>query len=397
VSAREAALWDRAGEEIMAIAAQELAAAGKTVSLYKNNTDGAGASYGMHENYLVPRRIPFGRLVEVLIPFLTTRQIYSGSGRVGLGQRSSGSGYQLSQRADFIEAEVGLETTFNRPIVNSRDEPHADPTCWRRLHVIVGDATMMEVATYLRVGVTGLLLKALAVADRHDVAHLVERTALLRPVDAFSQVSRDLTVSQKLDLADTGRTTAIEIQRRYLEFVVRWTNPWRAGGADRQSADLMDRWLTVLDQLEHQPSSAARQVEWLAKLQLLESIKQRRSIDWDSPILRAADLRWTDVDPAVSLFRRVEAAGLVESLFSADQVRSAVQHPPASTRAYLRGELIGRFPANIQAANWDSLTVRWRAGTVRVNLAEPLAGRQELVGAALAEATDIEELLKAIG
>jgi proteasome accessory factor A len=385
-SAREAALWDQAGQRIMALAGRLLAGAGKPVSLYKNNTDGQGASYGTHENYLVDRSVEWGLLVELMTPFLVTRQVFTGSGRVGLGPRSQAPGFQLSQRADFVEAEVGLETTLNRPIVNTRDEPHADPARWRRLHVIVGDATMMDVATYLRLGVTGLMLRALQAAPAKAGA-LAERVRLASPVEAFRQVSRDLSVSERLPLRSGRRAGAIDIQRRQRDFAAAALSP-----LDAEGADLLDRWSDLLDKLAADRSSAARQVEWVAKYQLLESLRQRDGLAWDHPKLRAADLKWTDVEPSRSLFARLAERGGVERLFSDEEVAWAVAHPPTSTRAYLNGEAWSRFPDGVGAAGWDSLTLAWPGGAGRIALLSPLAGARSQVEALLAEAASARDL-----
>ncbi|MDR1187252.1 MAG: proteasome accessory factor PafA2 [Bifidobacteriaceae bacterium] len=386
MSAREAALWDLAGQRVMATAARSLAEAGKPVSLYKNNTDGQGASYGTHENYLVARTLDWDLLVQVMTPFLVTRQIYTGSGRVGLGQRSQEPGFQLSQRADFVEAEVGLETTLNRPIVNTRDEPHADPARWRRLHVIVGDATMMDVATYVRLGLTGLvLLAAEAAPDR--AAALARSVRLASPVEAFKQVSRDLTVREKLETQAGGAATAVAIQRRYLDFVsavVVFPDP--------EALDLLDRWGRLLDGLSEDPMSVGRQVEWVAKYQLLESLRLRGGLAWDHPKLRAADLKWTEVEPSRSLFARVAGRGAVETLFGERELSWAVAHPPTSTRAYLKGEALSRYPENVVAAGWDSLTLSWADGQTRFGLPSPLAGSRTQVQAVLAEAASAEDL-----
>jgi proteasome accessory factor A len=382
-SAREAALWDKAGERIMAEAARALARAGRPVSLYKNNTDGQGASYGTHENYLVQRSLPWEELVAGIIPFLVTRQVFTGSGRVGLGRRSEEPGFQLSQRADFVEAEVGLETTLNRPIVNSRDEPHADPARWRRLHVIVGDATMMEFATWLRVGATGLVLEALAASPPARVAAFAETVALASPVAAFHQVSRDLTLRVPLELRSGGRATALDIQRRYLDFA-------------HEGECLPGAWEAVLAGLAEGPETVARQVEWAAKLQFLDGLRRRRLLDWDAPVLRAADLKWTDVDPAVSVFRRLEAAGAVDRLFTEEEVAWAAEHPPETTRAYLKGEAVRRFGEGVAAAGWDRLTLAWDGGATAVRLADPLAGARPDVEALLEGAGTAEELAEAL-
>src|SRR6187431_2164180 len=218
----DAVRWDRAGERVMLASVRALAstAALPDVALYKNNVDGKGATYGMHENYLVDRAVPFHDLAARLIPFFVTRQAFTGAGRVGLGQRGEEPGFQLSQRADYIEAEIGLETTLRRPIVNTRDEPHADPDRWRRLHVIIGDATMLEVATYLRLGTASLVLwlieRAVAEGGAGGALALVDRLALRDPVAAVHTVSHDLTLTARLELTDGRRLTALEIQQEYL-------------------------------------------------------------------------------------------------------------------------------------------------------------------------------------
>src|SRR3954454_1200463 len=225
----DAVRWDRAGELVMLASVRTLASSPvlPDVAVYKNNVDGKGATYGTHENYLVDRAVPFADLARRLMPFLVTRQVFTGAGRVGLGQRGEQAGFQLSQRADYIEAEVGLETTLRRPIVNTRDEPHADPDRWRRLHVIIGDANMLEVATYLKLGTTSLVLwlveRAVAGGDAAHAAAgalaAVDRLALKDPVAAVHTVSHDLTLTTRLELADGRRLTALEVQRAYLDEV----------------------------------------------------------------------------------------------------------------------------------------------------------------------------------
>jgi proteasome accessory factor A len=349
-SARDAALWDKAGERVALAAVRALAATpgGPDVGLYKNNTDGKGASYGMHENYLVDRAVPFEDLVAFITPFLVTRQIFAGSGRVGLGQRGQEPGFQLSQRADFIEAEVGLETTLRRPIVNTRDEPHADPRRWRRLHVIVGDATMMEVATYLRVGATSLVLAALE-AGAWGGGFLAQ-VRLAAPVPAFWEVSRDLGVNRPLALASGETATAVSIQRRYLDLVA------RLGGGGVEMADLTGRWARLLDGLERDPLSAAREVEWVAKYRLLAALAAREAAGWASPKVAAADLQWTDIRPERSLAGKVAAAGATEALFTESEVARAVSAPPRDTRAWERGRAVAEGGGRTLSANWDSFT-----------------------------------------
>jgi proteasome accessory factor A len=407
-SARDGALWDAAGELIMLRALQAAGAAGTPISLYKNNTDGKGASYGTHENYLVSRELPWEELVAYLTPFLVTRQVFTGSGRVGLGPKSTEAGFQLSQRADFVEAHVGLETTFNRPIVNTRDEPHADPTAWRRLHVIVGDATMLDTATYLRIGTT------MAVLDLAEQGAwppgFLDRVTLADPVAAFREVSRDLTLSRELPLAQGGCTTAIQIQREYAD-VAR-----AATGAGEGAVN--ERWVDLLTQLSAWGAAAGadggvaggagespcegegaceRVVEWLAKYRVLEGLRARHGLTWDDPRLAAADLRWSDVDPARSLFARVRAAGGVDTMFGEDEIAWAADHPPVNTRAFARGETVRRFGSHVAAANWSSITLasapeEW----TRIGLDSPFKHAQHDLGPEWAAASTAPEAAAAL-
>ncbi|MGN8246253.1 depupylase/deamidase Dop [Cellulomonas soli] len=400
----DAVRWDRAGELVMLASVRALAQnpALPDVSLYKNNVDGKGATYGTHENYLVERSVPFGDLAARLIPFLVTRQVFTGAGRVGLGQRGERAGFQLSQRADYMEAEIGLETTLRRPIVNTRDEPHADPERWRRLHVIIGDATLLEVATYLRLGTTSLVLwlieRAVAEGGAGGALREVDRLALRDPVSCVHTVSHDLTLTARLDLADGRRLSALEIQRAYLE-AVRSALEHVGGTLDEQTRDVLDRWDSLLARLGTDPASCAREVEWLAKLRLLEGMRRRDRLAWDHPRLAAVDLQWSDVRPERGLYHRLVAAGAVELLVAPEQVEEAVGHPPQDTRAYFRGEAVARFGAEISAASWDSVVfdVAGAATLQRVPMRDPLRGTRAHVGALLDGSKDAASLLAALG
>src|SRR3954452_21536064 len=194
---RDAVIWDKAGERIMTEAARRslMVPGTPTINLYKNNTDNKGSSYGTHENYLMRRETPFADIVRHLTPFFVSRQVVCGAGRVGIGQDGRTSGFQISQRSDFFEVEVGLETTLKRPIINTRDEPHADPEKWRRLHVIIGDATMAEISTYLKVGTTALVLAMI------EDGFLSEDMSLVNPVSELRAVSHDPTLRHQVRLA----------------------------------------------------------------------------------------------------------------------------------------------------------------------------------------------------
>jgi proteasome accessory factor A len=382
---RDAVIWDVAGERVMLTAHRELQRTmGLDIQLYKNNTDSKGSSYGTHENYLVKREVPFSTLVTVLTPFFVTRQIFTGSGRVGLGQHSQQSGFQISQRADFMEAEVGLETTVRRPIINTRDEPHATRERWRRLHVIIGDANLMETTTYLKVGTTNLVLWVVEHLEDHpDLAERLELLMLGDPVAEVSAVSRDLTCSEPIWTILNGEMTAISIQREYLA-VVREMQA-RVAEVDpipEQTQDVLARWEDVLNRLERDPMSCARDVEWVAKYRLLESMRNRHQLAWDHPKLVAMDIQWSDVRPERSLSRKLLDAGVIDRLVGEHEITNAVAHPPADTRAYFRGEAMALFGPHVTGASWDSVIfdIPGRPTLQRISMLDPWKGTQGHVG-----------------
>jgi len=400
----DAVRWDRAGELVMLASVRALASmtAMPDVTLYKNNVDGKGATYGTHENYLVDRAVPFADLAARIMPFLVTRQVFTGAGRVGIGQRGDTPGFQLSQRADYVEAEIGLETTLRRPIVNTRDEPHADPEQWRRLHVIVGDANMLEVATYLKLGTTSLVLwlieRAVADGGAGGALATIDRLALRDPVAAVHAVSHDLTLSERLELVDGRQLTALEIQGEYLA-AVRVALEHTGGVRDDVTQDVVDRWSSVLQRLATDPATCAREVEWLAKLRLLEGMRRREHLEWDHPRLATVDLQWSDVRPERGLYQRLAAAGAVELLVTQEAVEAAVRHPPTDTRAYFRGEAIARYGTQVSAASWDSVIfdVPGAPTLQRVPMRDPLRGTREHVGALFDASPDAATLLRALG
>ncbi|WP_402466293.1 depupylase/deamidase Dop [Isoptericola aurantiacus] len=398
---RDGVVWDVAGERVMLAATRRLAQVpGSEVVLYKNNVDGKGASYGTHENYLVDRRLDFGTLVELLTPFLVTRQVFTGSGRVGLGATGDEAGFQLSQRADYVEAEVGLETTLRRPIVNTRDEPHADRARWRRLHLIIGDANHLEVATYLKLGTTSSVLWVAEHLDELAEAGVPARAELaaLRladPVGDVRRVSRDLALTTALELADGTTATALQIQERYADVVAR---SLAALGSDTESDDVLDRWRSVLSRLATDPGSCAREVEWVAKLRLLDRMRTRDGLAWDHPRLGALDLQWSDVRPERGVYHRLVASGAVERLTTDAEVERAVHHPPTDTRAWFRGEVMERYADQVSAASWDSVIfdVPGAASLQRVPMLDPTRGTEAHIGALLDASPDAAALLNGL-
>jgi len=390
-NARDLVLWDRAGERILADAAQRAAASlppGSRVLIHKNNTDGKGAAYGTHENYLVPRAIPFGKLTYRLVPFFISRLLLTGAGRIG-SHLDAGVPFQLSQRADFFEVVLGLETTLKRPLMNTRDEPHADPDRYRRLHVINGDANLCEVATYLKVGTMLLVLAAI------EDGAVPEPPELADPVAAFHAVSHDLTGRVALPLLSGGSITPVDLQRWYLEAVA---GHLRArGGGDEVERDVLARWRAAVDVAGEDPRLLSGVADWATKLELLEQYRGRHGLAWEHDRLKMLDLQYHDVRVDRGLYHRLAARGRVERLVTDEEVAAAVTAPPADTRAWFRGEVIRRFPAQVVAAGWDAVVLDSGGDRLqRVPMMEPGRGTRADVGALLDQVNDVGELLAAL-
>ena len=386
-SPRAAVLWDQAGDEVMRRAADSAEAlGGGQLLLYKNNTDNKSVSYGAHENYLVPRAVEFSALVSGLTPFFATRQIFCGAGRVGRGMLGERAEFQISQRADFFEAEVGLETTINRPIINTRDEPHAVWDKYRRLHVIIGDANLGQISTLLRVGTTNLVLSLIE-------AGLAPALELEDPVAALQQISHDPSLATAVRLRGGRRLSAIQIQREYLLAAQGYCAS--RGIEDADTAEILQRWEAVLDLLERDPLLAADQVDWIAKYKLVTSFAQRHGLGLDDPRIGLMDLQWADLRQDKGLYYRLAARGAMQSLFSQEQINQAVAAPPEDTRAYLRGMTLQRYAPYVVAANWDALTFAV-PGARRVNrvfLSEPLGGSRKDVGRLFEANLEIDEFI----
>jgi proteasome accessory factor PafA2 len=390
----DAVLWDKAGERIMAEAAARAAQlpGGPTIQLYKNNTDNKGASYGCHENYLMSRATPFADIVRHLTPFFVSRQVVCGSGRVGIGADGRDDGFQISQRADFFEVEVGLETTLKRPIINTRDEPHADPDKYRRLHVIIGDANMSEVATYLKLGTTALVLAM--IEDRFLAADL----SVEGPVAELRSVSHDPTCKHLVQLRDGRKMTAVQLQMEYLELARKYTEDKYGADVDEGTSDVLDRWESVLSRLAEDPMQLSRELDWVTKLELLEGYRTRDGLAWDHPRLQLVDLQYADVRPDRGLYNRLMALGRVTRLLDEAAVERAVLEPPEDTRAFFRGRCLRQYPEAVAAASWDSVIfdIPGRESLQRVPTLEPLRGTRAHVGGLLDRCRTAAELVSAL-
>src|SRR3954452_15931092 len=390
---RDCVIWDKAGERVMALAAERAQQVPGTapIHLYKNNTDGKGASYGTHENYLMARSTAFADIVRHLTPFFVSRQVVTGAGRVGTGQDGRGEGFQLSQRADFFEVEVGLETTLKRPIINTRDEPHADPEKYRRLHVIIGDANLSEISTYLKVGTTSLVIAMI------EDGWLGVDLTVESPVAALRAISHDPGLRWQMTLRDGRRLTALQLQMEYLEQARKFVEDRYGLDADEQTRDVLERWESVLTRLEDDPMSLSRELDWVAKLSLLEGYRDRDGLDWSSPRLQLVDLQYSDVRPEKGLYNRLVARGRMQRLLDDAEIERAMTTPPEDTRAYFRGRCLEKYADAVAAASWDSVIFDvGRDSLQRVPTLEPLRGTKAHVGALLDRCDTAVELVDAL-
>ncbi|MEU7824363.1 Pup--protein ligase [Catellatospora sp. NPDC049111] len=300
------------------------------IYLFKNNTDSAGNSYGCHENYLVSRHGEFGRLADVLIPFLVTRQLICGAGKVL--QTPRGAVYCLSQRAEHIWEGVSSATTRSRPIINTRDEPHADAERYRRLHVIVGDSNMNEVTTLLKVGSADLVLRMI------ETGVAMPDLALENPIRAIREVSHDITGRRKVRLASGKEASALEIQRIYhekaTEFVAR-----RSG--DPSAQRVIELWGRVLDAVESgNLGDVGREIDWVTKLRVIEAYQRKHDLPLSSPRVAQMDLAYHDLRRGRGLYPLLEKRGKVDRVVTDLRTFEAKETPPQTTRARLRGEFI---------------------------------------------------------
>lgn len=378
-------LQDRAGERIvMACAAALSRTRGETVRLYKNNTDFAGHSYGCHENYLLPRQLDWQTLAHAVEAFLVTRQIHAGAGKFAIEaeDRLLGPGFQLSQRSDFFSELQGVDTMQRRPLINTRDEPHADPARWRRFHVILGDANLSPFATWLKVGTTTLVLEAITRAPNLSWPRLND------PLAAVRHVSRDPAWRWELRLADGRASSAIAVQSQYLEFVERTCDL-----TDPDRATVAGAWRDVLDDLATDPLRCRDRLDWVAKLGLLREFQAAENLADDDPWLRSLDLEYHRLDPQEGLYFGLEQAGAFRGVPDPVDVERAIHEPPSDTRAAIRGFCVTKFGAAVTAAQWDHVTLATRDGPLRIDLTDLFEpGRVRALRAALEAAASPDDL-----
>ncbi len=381
--------YERAGERTMETArraATALLPPGQLLLIHKNNSDRKGNSYGNHENYLISRQTPFKEIVEHLTPFFVTRQIFCGAGKVGSENRAAPCEYQISQRADFFETEVALDTMVKRPIVNTRDEPHADRDKYRRLHVIIGDSNLSEVSNYLRTGVTCIVLAMIEDAALNDDLSIVD------PVRVIKEISHDTNCEVQFAMQRGGRRTAVELQQEYLEAALAY---FSSREVDPVIKDVLVRWERVLGKLAEDPMQLDREIDWVIKRKLVTSYMERRSVDWQHPSVAMMDLQYHDTRPDKGLYHLMERRGEVDRVIEDEDIVRALKLPPSDTRAYFRGECIRRYGSAVFGVNWDSISFNLGDDPIkRILMNEPLKGTKAHVQDLLDASESAEDLVR---
>ncbi|MGH0031125.1 MAG: depupylase/deamidase Dop [Myxococcota bacterium] len=386
---RDLVVHEKAGERVLEMSRREanaLLPGGAEMLLHKNNSDRKGNSYGSHENYLMDRRTSFKQIVENLMPFFATRQVFCGAGKVGSENRGMPVDFQISQRADFFETEVALDTMVKRPIINTRDEPHADREKYRRLHVIVGDANMSEYTIYLRNGVTAIVLSMI-----EDGA--VGRSLALRdPVKAIKEASHDPSCKALLQMDDGKKLSAVQIQAEYLEMALAY---YAKQSPDPLTKDVLVKWEEALEALARDPMELDTKVDWVMKKAMIEGFMERKSLDWSSPQVEMLDLQYHDLRPDKGLYYLLERQGRAERIVTDEEIKTAIHTPPGDTRAYFRGECLKKYGGAVFGVNWDSISFGVDGEPIkRILMAEPLKGTKAHVEDLLASSPTAADLVK---
>ncbi len=387
-NARDVVIYEKAGEHILfqsLLNANAILPEKQQIIIYKNNTDHKGNSYGYHENYLLDRKVPFELLCEHLTTFLVTRQIFTGAGKIGSENNTSHVPFQISQRADFFETEIGLDTMLKRPIINTRDEPHADKEKYRRLHIITGDVNMSEYATYLKVGTTAIVLRMI------EDKFIDKNLKLQHPISAMHTVSRDIQCSKLLQMENGKQFTAVEIQQEFLEFAKRYT---ATQTHDPITDDILEKWEYVLKRLEQDPKLLNRELDWVIKEYLITNYIEKHSCDWDDSRVVMLDLQYHDIRPHKGLYYLLQRQDQVERLLSDDEITYAISNPPSDTRAYFRGQCLKKYRSNVFGVSWGAISFDIDDSSIkRILMPEPAKGSQKYVQELLEKSETVEELL----
>ena len=382
---------DKAGERILAECAKRRNThlpAGCQTRLYKNNTDFVGHSYGCHDNYLMRRDVPWERLVREVVPFLVTRQIFAGAGKMGVeGEDAAGQPgvFQIAQRSDFFAVLCSIDTMNRRPLINTRDEPHADAELYRRFHVIIGDANMSQFATALKIGTTALVLDLI----EQGKAPLLE---LADPVGATKAISRDQSCAWIIELCDGRKISAIDVQRLYLDAAREHCV------TDAETAWLLREWELVLDDLGKDFWRCRDRLDWVAKKFLLTTFQESERLAWTDPWLQSIDLEYHNVSLENGLYYELMREGRMRQIVSQDDIRRAIFSPPETTRAFFRGRAVARFSREIETIQWDEIAFAANGRRLTVALPYPAHDeRLERVNAAIRGARTFTEMTEELG
>ena len=388
---RELVAQDKAGERILAECARRRSSKlppENEVRLYKNNTDFSGHSYGCHDNYLMRRDIPWDRIVAGILPFLITRQIFAGAGKMaveGEGAASQPGMFQISQRADFFSVLVSIDTMNRRPLVNTRDEPHADAGRYRRFHVIIGDSNMSQWATALKVGTTALVLDLVERGEAPEIE-------IAQPIDATKSISRDQNYDWIIELIDGRKISAIDVQRLYLSAAQK-----SYSGPDEETKWLLREWENVLNDLQRDVGLTRDRVDWVAKKILLTALQEEEKLAWTDPWLQAIDLEYHNLNRDEGLYYELLRQGSMRRVVTEDEIKAAIFTPPDTTRAYFRGRSVARFNDAIESIQWDEMVFRNGAQSHRIRFPEAsLDKRLQELNAAIRDAGDYKKLLESI-
>ncbi len=360
---RQLVAHEKAGERILAECARRRNLKlpnEQKLKLYKNNTDFVGHSYGCHDNYLMRRDVPWNRVVSGVLPFLITRQIFAGAGKMGI-EAESASGqpgvFQISQRADFFSTLVSIDTMNKRPLVNTRDEPHADPAKYRRFHVIIGDSNMSEWATALKVGTTALVLELIERGEAPEIE-------IAQPIQATKSISRDQNHDWIIELADGRKISAIDVQRLYLKAAQKICLT-----SDSETSWLLAEWENVLNDLERDVGLTRDRVDWMAKKILLSALQESEGLSWSDPWLQAIDLEYHN-SAEEGLFHDLVRQGSIRRVVDDEEIRTAIFAPPETTRAFFRGRAVAKFNQAISSVQWDEIVFGTGRNARRITLPE---------------------------
>jgi Pup amidohydrolase len=389
---RQIVAQDKAGERILAECARrrnQKLPPGFEVRLYKNNTDFAGHSYGCHDNYLMGRDVAWDRIVAGMLPFLITRQIFAGAGKMGIEAESAQGEpgvYQISQRADFFSVVVSIDTMNRRPLINTRDEPHVDASRYRRFHVILGDSNMSEWATAMKIGTTALMLDLI---ERGEAPQL----EIAQPVDANKSISRDQTYDWIIELKDGRKISAIDVQRIYL----RAASKLNQGEKSEDRQWILREWESVLNDLERDVMTTRDRVDWAAKKFLLEALQEEEKLSWSDPWLQSIDLEYHNLDLDQGLYYELLRKGLMRRVTNEEEIKTAIFSPPETTRAFFRGRAVARFNDEISSIQWDEIVFTNQAHSIRVALPEAaMNARLDALNHAARNGKDFSEFLSAV-